>query len=160
MAILALLCENFPLRPPDLRISQLQLSILIHAANIGFMVMFSAFVAPTAFKVLSQKAAGAYLRKLFPRMFMFGFITSSCAALAALFDSHSTNAIISAFVALGFLGNAFILTPQINKYRDALLAGDTAAKAMFGRLHLISVAVFLFQLLASGYIVMMAYLSS
>jgi hypothetical protein len=93
-------------------------------------------------------------------MFMFGFITSSCAALAALFDGHSPNVIISALVALGFLGNAFILTPQINKYRDALLAGDTAAKAIFGRLHLVSVAVFLVQLLASGYIVMMAYLSS
>ena len=53
----------------------MQLSILIHAANIGFMVMFSAVVAPTVFKVLSQKAAGAYLRKLFPRMFVFGFIT-------------------------------------------------------------------------------------
>jgi hypothetical protein len=138
----------------------LQLSILIHAANIGFMVMFSAVVAPTVFKVLSQKAAGAYLRKLFPRMFMFGFITSSCAALAALADSHSPNATISALVALGFLGNAFILTPQINKYRDALLAGDTAAKAMFGRLHLVSVSVFLVQLLTSGYIVITAYLSS
>ncbi len=124
------------------------------------MVMFSAVVAPTVFKVLSQKAAGAYLRKLFPRMFMFGFITSSCAALAALADGHSPNATISALVALGFLGNAFILTPQINKYRDALLAGDTAAKAMFGRLHLVSVSVFLVQLLASGYIVITAYLSS
>jgi hypothetical protein len=93
-------------------------------------------------------------------MFMFGFLTSSCAALAALFDGHSPNVIISALVALGFLGNAFILTPQINKYRDALLAGDTAAKVTFGWLHLMSVAVFLVQLLASGYIVMMAYLSS
>jgi hypothetical protein len=138
----------------------LQLSILIHAANIGFMVMFSAVVAPTVFTVLSQKAAGAYLRKLFPRMFMFGFITSSCAALAALLDSHSLTAIISVLVALSFLGNAFILTPQINKYRDALLAGDAAAKTMFGRLHLLSVAVFLGQLLASGYIVIAAYLSS
>ena len=90
----------------------MQLSILIHAANIGFMVMFSAVVAPTVFKVLSQKAAGAYLRKLFPRMFMFGFITSSCAALAALLDSHSLTAIISVLVAVGFLGNAFILTPR------------------------------------------------
>ncbi len=122
--------------------------------------MFSAVVAPTVFKVLSQKAAGAYLRKLFPRMFMFGFITSSCAAFAALFDGHSQNVIISVLVALGFLGNAFILTPQINKYRDALLAGDAAAKTMFGRLHLISVAVFLVQLLASSYIVITAYLSS
>ena len=138
----------------------MQLSILIHAANIGFMVMFSAVVAPTVFKVLSQKAAGAYLRKLFPRMFMFGLLTSSCAALAALFDGHSSNVIISALVALGFLGNSFILTPQINKYRDALLAGDTTAKVTFGRLHLMSVAVFLVQLLASGYIVTMAYLSS
>ena len=138
----------------------MQLSILIHAANIGFMVMFSAVVAPTVFTVLSQKAAGAYLRKLFPRMFMFGFITSSCAALAALLDSHSLTAIISVLVALSFLGNAFILTPQINKYRDALLAGDAAAKTMFGRLHLLSVAVFLGQLLASGYIVIAAYLSS
>ena len=138
----------------------MQLSTLIHAANIGFMVMFSAVVAPTVFNVLSQKAAGAYLRKLFPRMFIFGFITSSFAALVALFDSHSPNAIISASVALGFLGNAFVLTPQINKYRDALLAGDAAAKTMFGRLHLISVAVFLVQLLASSYIVITAYLSS
>jgi len=31
---------------------------------------------------------------------------------------------------------------------------------MFGRLHLLSVAVFLGQLLASGYIVIAAYLSS
>ena len=91
---------------------------------------------------------------------MFGFITSSCAALAAMFDSHSPNAIISALVALGFLGNAFILTPQINKYRDALLDGDAAAKTMFGRLHFISVAMFLVQLLASSYIVITAYLSS
>ena len=138
----------------------MQLSILIHAANIGFMVMFSAVVAPTVFNVLSQKAAGAYLRKLFPRMFIFGFITSSFAALVALFDSHSPNVIISALVALGFLGNAFVLTTQINKYRDALLAGDAAAKTMFGRLNLISVAVFLVQLLASSYIVITAYLSS
>ena len=138
----------------------MQLSILIHAANIGFIVMFSAVVAPTVFNVLSQKAAGAYLRKLFPRMFIFGFITSSFAALVALFDSYSPNVIISALVALGFLGNAFVLTPQINKYRDALLAGDAAAKTMFGRLHLISVAVFLVQLLASSYIVITAYLSS
>ena len=157
---MALLCLNLSPRPTDVRINQLQLSILIHAANIGFMVMFSAVVAPTVFNVLSQKAAGAYLRKLFPRMFMFGFTTSSFAALAALFDSHSTNAIISALVALGFLGNAFVLTPQINKYRDALLAGDAAAKTMFGWLHLISVAVFLVQLLASSYIVITAYLPS
>ena len=137
----------------------MQLSILIHAANIGFMVMFTAVVAPTVFKVLSQKAAGAYLRKLFPRMFLFGFITSSCAVVAAIFENHSMNGFISAFIAVGFLGNAFILTPKINHYRDAVLDGDVAAKTMFGQLHLISVAVFLMQLFASGYIVIVGYLT-
>jgi len=114
--------------------------------------------APT-FQGAIAKAAGA-ISETISKNVMFGFITSSCATLAALFDSHSQSAVISALVALGFLSNAFILTPQINKYRDALLAGDTTAKVMFGRLHLISVAVFLVQLLASGYIVITGYLSS
>ncbi|MBL6595933.1 MAG: DUF4149 domain-containing protein [Candidatus Puniceispirillum sp.] len=137
----------------------MQLSILFHAANIGFMVMFTAVVAPTVFKVLSQKAAGAYLRKLFPRLFLFGFITSSSATVAAIFESHAMNIFTSAFIAAGFLGNAFILTPKINQYRDAVLGGDATAKTMFGRLHFISVAVFVLQLLGSGYIVISGYLS-
>ena len=129
----------------------MQLSLLIHAANIGFMIMFSAVVAPAVFKVLSQKAAGAYLRVLFPRMFIFGFITSSFATVTAFFEYNLTVVAISSGIAIGFLVNALVITPLINKYRDAMIGGDLTAKTMFGRLHLVSVAVFFAQLVASFY---------
>ena len=109
----------------------MQLSLLIHAANIGFMIMFSAVVAPAVFRALSQKAAGAYLRVLFPRMFIFGCITSSLAAVTAFFENNLGVAAISGGIAIGFLVNAFIITPQINKYRDAMMNGDQSAKTMF-----------------------------
>ena len=129
----------------------MQLSLLIHAANIGFMIMFSAVVAPAVFKVLSQKAAGAYLRVLFPRMFIFGCITSSLATVTAFFENNLAVVAISGGIAIGFLVNAFIITPQINKYRDTMMNGDQSANAMCGRPHLVSVAVSLAQLLASFY---------
>ena len=46
--------------------------VLIHAAIAGFMLFFMAVVPQAAFKTLSAKAVGAFLRVLFPRMFMFG----------------------------------------------------------------------------------------
>ena len=129
----------------------MQLSLLIHAANIGFMIMFSAVVAPAVFEVLSQKAAGAYLRVLFPRMFIFGCITSSLATVTAFFENNLAVAAISGCIAIGFLVNVLVITPLINKYRDAMIDGDLTAKTMFGRLHLVSVAVFFAQLVASFY---------
>ena len=45
------------------------------------MLMSTVVVAPAVFIVLSQKAAASYLRVLFPRLFMFGFLTSSIATL-------------------------------------------------------------------------------
>jgi hypothetical protein len=120
----------------------LQFSALIHAANIGFMIMFSAVVAPAVFSALSQKAAGAYLRVLFPRMFIFGFLTSTIAAIASVFESNLDIATISSGIAVGFLINAFVITPKINKHRDKVLNGDLAAKTIFKRLHLTSVCLF------------------
>jgi hypothetical protein len=135
----------------------MDISTNIHAANIGFMVMFSAVVAPSAFKTLSQKAIAAYLRVLFPRMFLFGFGTSSIAALAALLEGQNNLAAFSALMAIGFLVNAFIITPRINRQRDAMIAGDNDAKRAFARLHFLSVAIFIGQLCTSTYIVVVAY---
>ena len=132
----------------------MQFSLLIHAANIGFMILFSAVVAPAVFKSVSPKAAGAYLRVLFPRMFIFGSVTSSLATLMAVYENDLDIAIISGGITAGFLFNAFVITPQINKHRDNMLNGDLNAKAMFSRLHLISVSVFITQLLASFYAIL------
>ena len=132
---------------------KLSSSILIHAANIGFMLMFSVVVAPAVFKVLSQKAAASYLRVLFPRLFIFGFVTSSIATIFSLLDSGLLVAVVSATIALGFLLNALILTPKINQFRDRASAGEVAAEKAFARLHLLSVTIFGSQFLASLYLI-------
>ena len=132
---------------------KLSSSLLIHAANIGFMLMFSVVVAPAVFKVLSQKAAASYLRVLFPRLFIFGFVTSSIATIFSLLDSGLLVAVVSATIALGFLFNALVLTPKINQFRDRASAGEVAAEKAFARLHLLSVTIFGSQFLASLYLI-------
>ena len=131
----------------------MSLSLFIHAANIGFMLMFTVVVAPAVFKVLSQKAAASYLRVLFPRLFMFGFATSSIATISSLFDSGIQTTVISAVVTFGFLFNALILTPKINQFRDKSITGEIAAEKVFARLHLFSVAIFGSQFFASLYLI-------
>jgi len=127
--------------------------VIFHAAIIGFMVFFSAVVAQSVFKTLSQKAAGAFLRVLFPRMFIFGFILSLMASAVAAYDGDAQMALLSFFVSTGFVVNAFVVTPIINKQRDAMLEGDDAASKKFKQFHFVSVAIFLVQLITSSYIV-------
>lgn len=129
------------------------LSLFIHAANIGFMLMFAVVVAPAVFKVLSQKAAASYLRVLFPRLFMFGFVTSSIATIFSLFDSEMLITMVSTAIAFGFLFNALILTPKINQFRDKANSGEVDAEKMFARLHLFSVSIFGSQFFASLYLI-------
>ena len=131
----------------------MSLSLFIHAANVGFMLMFTVVVAPAVFKVLSQKAAASYLRVLFPRLFMFGFATSSIATIFSLFDGGILITVISALIAFGFLFNALILTPKINQFRDKSITGEVAAEKAFARLHLFSVAIFGIQFFASLYLI-------
>ena len=131
----------------------MSLSLFIHAANVGFMLMFTVVVAPAVFKVLSQKAAASYLRVLFPRLFMFGFATSSIATIFSLFDGGILITVISAVIAFGFLFNALILTPKINQFRDKSITGEVAAEKAFARLHLFSVAIFGIQFFASLYLI-------
>ena len=122
---------------------------IIHAAIAGFMLFFMAVVPQAAFKTLSAKAVGAFLRVLFPRMFLFGLALSGAASGVAAAAGAGWQLYASLGIASGFAVNAFWLTPQINAYRDRDLEGDEAARRMFGLLHMASVAIFLAQLVAS-----------
>ena len=123
--------------------------VLIHAAIVGFMLFFMAVVPQAAFKTLSAKAVGAFLRVLFPRMFMFGLGLSLAACIVALIAGAGWQFTVSGLIASGFALNLLVLTPKINAYRDRELEGDPAAKRIFGLLHLASVGVFLLQLAGS-----------
>lgn len=123
--------------------------VLIHAAIAGFMLFFMAVVPQAAFKTLSAKAVGTFLRVLFPRMFMFGLGLSLAACIVALIAGAGWQFTVSGLIASGFALNLLVLTPKINAYRDRELEGDPAAKRIFGLLHLASVGVFLLQLAGS-----------
>ena len=138
----------------------ISIAVIFHAAIIGFMVFFSAVVAQSVFKTLSQKAAGAFLRVLFPRMFIFGLILSLMASSVAAYDGVAEMALLSIFISTGFVLNAFVVTPIINKQRDAMLEGDENAGKKFKQFHFVSVAIFLVQLIASSYIVVTSIIQS
>ena len=123
--------------------------VLIHAAIAGFMLFFMAVVPQAAFKTLSAKAVGAFLRVLFPRMFMFGLGLSLAACIVALVAGAGWQFTVSGLIASGFALSLLVLTPKINAYRDRELEGDPAAKRIFALLHLASVGVFLLQLAGS-----------
>jgi len=124
-----------------------------HVAIIGFMIFFSAVVAPSVFKTLSQNAAGTFLRVLFPRMFVYGLALSLAASAVAAFDGDKINALLSIAISTGFALNAFIVTPIINKQRDSMLDGDQVASKKFKQFHFVSVAIFITQLITSIYII-------
>ena len=138
----------------------ISIAVIFHAAIIGFMVFFSAVVAQSVFKTLSQKAAGAFLRVLFPRMFIFGLILSLMASSVAAYDGVAEMALLSIFISTGFVLNAFVVTPIINKQRDAMLEGDENAGKKFKQFHFVSVAIFLIQLITSSYIVVTSIIHS
>ena len=133
--------------------AQLNFSLFMHAANVGLMLMFAVVVVPAVFKVLSQKAAASYLRVLFPRLFLFGFVTSSTATISSFFNNQSHITLVSAVIAMGFLFNALTLSQQINRFRDKMTSGEAGAEKVFSRLHLLSVAIFVSQFAASLYVI-------
>ncbi len=139
----------------------MHITLLFHAAIVTFMIFFSSVVAPAVFKTLSQKAVGAFLRVLFPRMFIFGLGLSLCASLAASFvvfgadasPENAKNALwLSLLSAVGFAVNAFVVTPIINRNRDGMLAEDPVAITRFKQFHFLSVGIFMVQLGASLYL--------
>ena len=138
----------------------ISIAVIFHAAIIGFMVFFSAVVAQSAFKTLSQKAAGAFLRVLFPRMFIFGLILSLMASSVAAYDGVAQMALLSIFISTGFVLNAFVVTPIINRQRDAMLEGDENAGKKFKQFRFVPVAIFLVQLITSSYIVVTSMIHS
>lgn len=114
-----------------------QISDLITAANVGIMLFFSVAVAPTVFMVLPAEWSAAFVRKFFPRYFLFLGITSAVAAALHKLPWVQTSLGLCALV---FFFSVFWLTPRIN------LARDNKATQTFNRLHFTSVGLNLLQL--------------
>ena len=130
-----------------------QYLLVFNGALIGFMIFFVIVVSPAVFKSLSQDEAARFLRTIFPRLFLVGLFTSFVIVLLSLASGERDLVLISTAIAAGFAVNYSILTPNINKTRDAILAGNIQKEKQFKLLHLLSVSVFFAQICASILIV-------
>ena len=131
------------------------LALSVVAATLGAMLFFAVGVAPTVFQALPAEQAGLFLRKLFPRYYLSLIIGSMTAGLLWL----GTQPLASGVCLLITVSTRWIrqwLVPHINALRDRELSGDVSAGKQFARLHRLSVAINMLQLLALLGILIMA----
>ena len=115
------------------------LILLFRAAEFFFI----GFFPETDFSLLGNTKlvmAYAWLKDL-------AVILVILAGVLFIFGKSFYGSIISILMALGFLANTYIITPKINKLRDLSISGNITAGKHFKFLHLLSVFVFLFQIL-------------
>ena len=109
---------------------------------IGSMIFFMAVVSPSVFATLSTNASSKFLRTIFPRMFLFGFIIAFLSLILSYISGNILNSILLVIVAMSFIINRNYLTPKINDFRDKELEGDKKAASSFKYMHLLSVLLF------------------
>ena len=107
------------------------------------MIFFSAVVSPSVFASLNSKGSSRFLRTIFPRMFLFGFVISLIALILTILSNDLFNSIVLVIIGLSFLLNRNYLTPLINKFRDQELEGNSKAAKNFKMMHLLSVLLFM-----------------
>ena len=116
-------------------------------ALVGSMLFFAVTVAPTVFRVLPADQGGAFLRRFFPRYYLWGTALALMVTLAAYLNVDAITTGACALVTILFVYARQVLMPRINRARDRELGGDDSAGIVFKRLHLLSVMINGLQLL-------------
>ena len=124
---------------------------------IGSMIFFMAVVSPSIFTTLSTNASSKFLRTIFPRMFLFGFIIALFSLILSYISGNNLNSILLLIVAVSFIINRNYLTPKINNFRDKELEGDDKASSNFKYMHLLSVLLFILNFIILVSIVIINY---
>ena len=124
---------------------------------IGSMIFFMAVVSPSVFATLNSNASSKFLRTIFPRMFLFGFIVAFLSLIFSFLSGNILNSVLLIIVAISFIINRNYLTPKINDFRDKELEGDKKASYSFQYMHLISVLLFILNFIILVSIIIINY---
>ena len=116
------------------------------SALVGSMLFFTIVVSTSVFSAFTSEQSSKFLRVLFPRMFLFCFIISLFSLILSVLLKEKFQFYCLLIVSLLFILNRNIITPKINFYRDKDVIGDPKAKKSFKMLHLISVLLFLINI--------------
>ena len=126
-------------------------ALLLVSTLFGGMMLYSFGFAPMVFRAMPAEEAGRFIRAVFPWYYLFVIAVAGLGgAILSLLDFRS-GVLMIAIAAVGVYARQALL-PQINAARDARSKGDPDAKARFGRLHGISVALNFAQLIAAAYV--------
>ena len=123
------------------------------------MIFFTTVVSPSVFASLNNNGSSKFLRTIFPRMFLFGFLISLIGIILTFFSSDFYNSIILSIIALSFIINRNYLTPMINNFRDQELEGNKVAAKKFKVMHLFSVLLFVINFFLLILIILINYLN-
>ena len=121
------------------------LALFSLALLLGGMVFFAAVMAPLIFTRLPGQVAGPFIRQVFPVYYVWVLGCSAAAAAALLPVSGLAAALMAGCAALA-LWLRQVLMPTINRLSDAAQGGDADAGRRFDRLHRLSVAANLLQM--------------
>ena len=125
------------------------IALLAIALLFGGMVFFAALVAPLVFRVLPGEPGSRLIRAIFPR---YDLWVAACAGAAAvaLFPLSKPDAGVMAVVAGLAIWLRQALLPRINLLSDRAGGGDAEARRGFARLHRLSAAANLLQMIAAA----------
>lgn len=132
------------------------IGLVCAGAVAGGILLFASVVAPVTFVALDATAGQRFLRRVFPRYYLF-LIVASAIGTATIVFKHPRLGMLMAAIALSTVAVRQLVMPAINAARDAELAGDAAAGRRFRLLHRAAVIVNVVQLLVA--IVVMARLA-
>jgi hypothetical protein len=104
---------------------------------LGGMGVFSFLVAPTAHRLLPKDQAATFTRAMFPRYYLFAGAAAAAAAVG-LVGREPYMAMMMVVVAGVALLCRQVLSPMLDRARDAREAGDAAAGRRFALLHKVS----------------------
>ena len=130
---------------------------LLVSILLGAMIFFMAVVSPSVFATLSSNASSKFLRTIFPRMFLFGFIIAVLSLILSYISGNILNSFLLIIVAISFIINRNYLTPKINDFRDKELEGDKKASSSFKYMHLLSVLLFILNFIILLGIIILNY---
>jgi|UniRef100_UPI004048B259 hypothetical protein len=118
-------------------------ALLVTALLFGGMLLFSFGFAAFVFSALPADQAGPTIRRAFPHFYIFVLVTSVIAA-ALLWSKDDVSAILLAVIAVTTIPTRQFLMPAINR------ATDSGAKALFDKLHKLSVFITISHMVMTG----------
>jgi hypothetical protein len=123
--------------------------LILYSSLLSYMLFFTICVAPVSNKILNENNKSIFLRNIFPRNFIFGFILASLAFIFSFMHEDHWSIIISFIISLGFILNLFIIMPKINFISDNENINKEKKKKQFRNWHYSSVFIYLIQIIIS-----------